>query len=196
MTLDQLMLILKFWRQPEIDASASESAQSEGSTYLRERLAIIAERACRDWAGDLVEIGCLNGSATVRLAQVARIHNRRVIAVDPFIPNSQNISADAREYKIFKESIKPYEDVIDFLKKDSRDPEVAEYLRTRELAFCYIDGLHEYGAVVNDIKICFHSKLLAIDDWTWNNEVKQGWYDATGNRARVELPYLHEGYLI
>lgn len=196
MNIQELELILQAWRQPELDGIARESAQSAGSTYLRERLTVIAERCARDWEGDLVEVGCLNGSTTICLAKAAQLYNRRVIAIDPWEPNTQNISSDAREYDIFLETIKPYLSYIEVIKKDSRDPIIAEELRQRPLCFAFIDGLHEYRAVINDIKMCYHAKLLAIDDYTWSDEVKRGWYEATGNRLRIELPPLHEGYII
>lgn len=194
MTLDQLTLILKQWRQPEIDGIARESKQSEGSTYLRERLTVIAERCCHDFDGDLIEIGCLNGSTTVRLARVAKLYERRVIAVDPFEPGTQNCTG--AELPRFIEAIEPYKNVVDFICKDSCDPETIAYIKARPLCFAFVDGLHEYQAAVSDITACFHSKLIVVDDIRWSSEVARAFFEGTGDRVLIDLPFLHEGYIL
>lgn len=194
MNLDKLLILLGAWRQPELDGIARESAQSAGSTYLRERLTIIAERCCRDWPGDLVEIGCLNGSTTVRLCQVAREHGRRVIAVDPWEIGTQN--CEGLEYDRFMAATEPYRDIVDVLRKDSRDPSVAKYLKDRELAFAFVDGLHSYQACLTDIHSCYHAALLAVDDWTWNEGLERAIVEATGTRDRIMSKPFHEAYIL
>jgi predicted O-methyltransferase YrrM len=194
MTTDQLLLILGAFVQPELDGIAHESAQSRGSTYLRERLTIVAERMARDQAGDLLEIGCLNGSTTVRLAQVARLHGRRVIAVDPWEPGTQNCTG--AEYGQFLTAIAPYADIVDVVRKDSRDPDAIAYIKARPLCFAFVDGLHEYQACLSDIWACHHAHLIVVDDITWNEGVRRAWNEGTSTRQRVELPPLHEGYIL
>lgn len=190
----ELILLLSAWRQPELDGIARESAQSAGSTYLRERLTIIAERCCRDWEGDLVEIGCLNGSTTVRLAQVAKLHNRRVIAIDPWQEGTQNCTG--AEYPRFLETIAPYQDIVDVVRKDSRDPDAIAYLRMRQLAMGFVDGLHEYQTCLSDIHACYHAKLIAVDDIRWSDECARAFFEGASNRQRIDLQWTHEGYIL
>ncbi len=194
MNVEQLNLILQTWRQPEFDGIARESAQSEGSTYLRERIMAIAERCARDWEGDLVEIGCLNGSTTVRLAQVAKLHNRRVLAVDPWETGTQN--CEGEEYERFVKIIAPHKDIVDVLRVDSRDPEVKRQLELRGICFAFVDGLHEYHAALGDIRNCYHAKLICVDDITWSKDVERAFFEGAGDRARITLPPLHEGYIL
>ena len=163
---------------------------------MRERLTVIAERCCRDYPGDLVEIGCLNGSTTVLLCAVARLHGRRVVAVDPWKAGTQN--CEGGEYVRFMTVTEPYHDLLDVLRLDSRDPRVPEFLKQRGLAFSFVDGLHQYQAALNDILACGHSSLIAVDDITWSTEVKRAWFESAGNlgRLRIEYPALHEAYIL
>lgn len=194
MNPDKLLILLSAWRQPELDGIARESAQSAGSTYLRERLTIVAERCCRDYPGDMVEIGCLNGSTTVRLCQVAREHGRRVIAVDPWQVGTQN--CEGQEYDRFMQATEPYRDIVDVVRKDSRDPEVTRYLKNRELAFAFVDGLHSYQACLSDIHACYHAAVIAVDDWTWNEGIERAIVEATGTRDRILQKPFHEAYIL
>lgn len=196
MNPDKLLILLSAWRQPELDGIARESAQSAGSTYLRERLTIIAERCCRDYPGDLVEIGCLNGSTTVRLCQVAKEHGRRVIAVDPYAEGTQNCTG--AELPRFLAAIEPYQGIVDFVREDSRSAAVRAYLSGRELAFSFVDGLHTYEAALNDVMACGHSGLIAVDDITWNSGVKRAWFEGADGLSRLKVEYspLHEAYIL
>lgn len=194
MNLEKLLLLLNAWKQPELDGVARESVQSAGSTYLRERLTIIAERACRDFPGDLVEIGCLNGSTTVRLAEVAKEHGRKVIAIDPYKEGTQNCTG--AELPRFLDAIAPYKDVVEFLRSDSRSPFVYNYLVGRQLAMAFVDGLHEYQACLSDIHFVHHAALIVVDDWTWNEGIERAIVEATGNRQRIMHKPFHEAYLL
>ena len=191
MTREQLEFILTQWKQIELDVMR-ESQQAEGSTYLRERIATIAERCARDWEGDLVEIGCLNGSATVLLARVARLYNRRVIAIDPWQIGTQN--CDGGEYEIFAKTIFEHRDIVDVLRLDSRDVQVKDYLAKRELCFGYVDGLHTYEAAKIDIANCSHARIVCVDDLNWNLDVRRAFEESP--RDKVFLESMHEGWLV
>lgn len=195
MNADELALILGAWKQAETDSLPRESWQSAGSTYLRERLTIVAERCCHDFPGDLLEIGCLAGSTTILLAKVARMYGRRVIAVDPFAIGTQNIP-DGTILETFLKTTDPYRDIIDFIRKDSRDPEAIAYIKNRSLAFSFVDGLHEHDACLSDIRACYHSQLIAIDDWGWNKGIEQAITEARGTRQCIMEKPFHEAYLL
>lgn len=188
MNVPQLFDLLKPW-------DVIESSDTYGGVAQPARLLVVAREACHDYSGDLVEIGCQYGTTTVKLAQVAREFGRRVLAIDPYEIGTQN--CDGGELETFLAAIAPWEDVVEFHRLDSRDPAVTHLLRSRELAFAFVDGLHTYAACRNDILNTAHAGLLAVDDVIWSAEVRRAFYEAEAlPRSPLHLLRLREGYLL
>lgn len=165
-----------------------------GEREQRERLQAAARLVCGQCDGDLVEIGCLHGSTTVMLAEVAKEYNRHVIAIDPFETGTQN--CDGSEMEIFCKNTEPYTDIVDFLRMRSDDPRAVEFVKARELAFAFVDGLHEYATCLRDIRTVNHATVIAVDDTLWSADVRRAYAEGAGTRTKIEIAEFRESWLI
>lgn len=179
-----------------------ERGGPHGERQQRERLAAVAELVLQqpNEGGDIVEIGCLHGSTTVLLAEVARKYGQRVIAIDPWLVGTQNCSGG--EYEIFQQTIAPFANTIDVLRMRSDDRRVHDVLWERPLSFAFVDGLHTYEAALHDIRWVDHAAVIAVDDLLWSSEVRKAFVqaavDSAGKRnlQSIYFPEFREGYLL
>jgi len=167
------------------------------------RVEAVARYCAENWPGDLVEIGCLHGSATALFAQVAREHDRRVIAVDPWLELPMY---GPNPYGLFRAVVKDYEDIIDIVKLSSLTEEAITYVEARPLCFAYVDGLHTYEAATSDISTVAHcAGIIAVDDiieyedmYAGNADIRRAFDE--GAKLLHRTPMLHhlcrEGYLL
>ena len=182
-------------REPESFGWKSE--WSHGSVQFWDRILTIAAYCLKYFAGDIAEIGCFTGATTRALATLAKAYDRRVIAVDPWEPGTQN--CEGWEYEAFLQNTKEFTDRIDVLRKDSRDKEVVKYLKARTLAFALVDGLHEHEACLSDINAVGHCQgVIAVDDILWNKSVEKAFLDGANvlNRKTIMHVLCKEGYLV
>lgn len=189
MIIDTLIEILTPWQQ-------IEQQGADGAIAQRERLMQIADMLCQEQSGALVEIGCLNGSTTALLAQVAQKYNRKVIAIDPWEIGTQN--CDGGEYENFIQSIAPYCDTVEIIRARSDSQKAHSALATRALAFVFVDGLHTYETCLADIRMVQHAGLIAVDDLFWSVEVRRAFAQAVTelNKQQVYFSEFREGYLL
>lgn len=175
-----------------------EERGPHGEIQQRERIQAVAEFVALEHAGDFVEIGCLHGSTTVLLADVARRFGRRVLAIDPFELGTQNCFGG--EFEIFMRTIEPYADVIDFYRLRSDDPHVIQELARREIALAFVDGLHTYDTCLGDIKSVGHATVIAVDDTLWSAEVRKAFEDGAAllreSESGLVLPQFRESWIV
>lgn len=172
-----------------------ERGGSDGSIQQRERLYEVAEFMVKRVEGDFVEIGCLHGSTTVLFAQVAQRFDRRVLAIDPWQIGTQN--CEGGEYEIFLRTIKPYANIVDVVRESSAAPEVVARLKRTEIAFAFVDGLHEYNACLQDIQSVHHAYLIAVDDTNgWSKEVARAFKEGAREKTQISNPNFRESYLL
>lgn len=172
-----------------------ERGGSDGSIQQRERLYEVAEFMAKRVEGDFVEIGCLHGSTTVLFAEVARRFDRRVLAIDPWQIGTQN--CEGGEYEIFLKTTEPHLDIVEVYRKPSQAPEIIAMLREREIAFAFVDGLHEYNACLQDIQSVHHAYLIAVDDTNgWSEEVARAFKEGAGAKTQIMNPNFRESYLL
>lgn len=135
----------------------------------------------RDWIqkatklkGSFAEIGLGLGLTTVELLKTGKT----VYGVDPFeegwneMPRSYGVPY---RYEKFKEIIEPYKDNF-ILHKDTSLSYSSELFLKVPLALAYVDGLQYKGAVLNDLRIVSHAKIIIVDDFnriTGQSEVPQ-----------------------
>jgi|YNPNPStandDraft_1061719.scaffolds.fasta_scaffold43130_2 predicted O-methyltransferase YrrM len=178
-------------------ASFKLAPHMHGSNQQRQRVAEIAEMCARRHPGDFVEIGAYLGETTNRLAEVARKHHRRVIAVDPWEPGTQN--CEGWEYEAFLQNIEPYADIVEVVRASSLDKSTKALISERALCFAFVDGLHTYEACLSDIRTVAHTRgIIVVDDVLWSNELmrafRRGAYFT--RRIPVHHPLCREGYLL
>jgi len=179
-----------------------------GSLQNYRRLSLVAEYCASNYPGDLVEIGCLFGEATAIFAKVAKRHNRRVIAVDPWHYSDGDAYYDPDEdhYKRFCDAITEWRDIVDIVRMSSLDPQAIEIIKNRPLCFAYQDGLHTYEGVISDLCTLSHcTGIIAVDDVimydmkpTNNADTRRAFYEsAVSLRRLLMMHYLsREWYLM
>lgn len=169
----------------------------QGSIQQSARIASVAEYCAQGWAGDLIEIGCFLGGTTVKLAEVAKKYNRRMIALDPWQLGTQNCHGG--EYETFLKNTEAYRDVIDIVRSDSLDPQTIDKIKNKQLCFAFVDGLHTYEACLQDIQTVAHCfGVIAVDDTTWSPDVVRAFREGSAltNRSSLCIPVLRESYLL
>ena len=167
-----------------------------GGAQQRDRLEKVADWCAMTWPGDLVEIGCLTGAMTIRLAKIAKCHDKRLIAIDPWISGVQECKAG--DYKRFLKNVEPFRDVIDVVRLSSQDERAMSIGKARKLCFAYVDGMHTYEAASSDILSVAHAQIIAVDDLLHNAGIRRAFVQGARQTGKspVNLVLWREGYLI
>jgi len=117
--------------------------QTEGLQDLIKELGDVSDKT-------MIEIGSFIGESTIMFAE----HFKQVIAIDPFLPNydpkdpTSNFNFEDA-FQEFKNTIEEQKEKISIYKMKSDD---AVNLLKDKYDFVYIDGLHTYDGVKEDIK--------------------------------------------
>lgn len=183
-------------------AAYSPEHRRYGHVQNYPRVEAVARYCAEHWPGDLLEIGCMYGDATVLFAAIAREHNRRVIAVDSWSKHPQYAE---NFYYQFCARIAPYEDIVDIVKLCSQTKEAVAYIKNRPLCFVYVDGSHLYKDALSDIKTVSHcAGIIAVDDIlqyeslpSANEETRRAFNEGAVALGRTPLSHYlcREGYL-
>ena len=173
-----------------------------GSKYKRDRIEMVAKWCLNRYAGDLIEIGVLAGGTTVRLAKLAHQYNRRVVAVDPWIPSTTGYKAHggctSSTMLEFFANTKKYRHLIDVIHAYSQAEAVVRSIKKRALCFAYIDGAHFYEECSTDIETVSHCAGIIMLDDLWMAGVLQAFEEAGQKPDREAFSHrvLAEGYLL
>jgi len=188
--------IVKGLVDKEPESFTWEAPWSHGTIQHSDRVLEVAKYAVKHYPGDLAEIGCMTGATTKSLAALAAAHKRRVIAIDPWEPGTQN--CDGTEYETFLENTAPYKRIVNVLRMRSQLDEASDYLRARALCFAFVDGSHEYEDCFWDIMATSHAPIICVDDVLWNSAVRLAFEHGAGDLDRevVTNRWAKEGYLI
>ncbi len=187
--------ILDLLTNEELPTFKNEKEWTWGCCQQRERLLAIAESCILTWEGDLVEIGCYTAGSTKKLAELARKHNRRVIAIDPWGTETQGTE---KEYAIFLRTMKPYLDITDIVRLPSQDVAAKAVLKERELCFAMVDGEHSYKATLSDILAVSHAPVIFVDDVLWHGGIERALQEGAQitNKRIVRHKLCREAYLL
>ena len=169
----------------------------KGGLWMKERVCEIAEVCAEKFPGDFVEIGAYLGQTTRGLAEIARQFGRRVLVIDPWEPGTQ--SCQGWEYNVFLRSTKGYSDIIDVHRIASFEDEAIDIIKSRELCFAFVDGLHIYESALSDIEAWSHCRgAIAVDDLPNCIDVWDAFMEGANVTGRVPLwrKYHREGYLL
>lgn len=172
-----------------------EAPWSHGTIQHSERVFAVAQYAIR-FPGDLCEIGCMIGTMTARLGAIAKAHDRRVIAIDPWQKGAQN--CEGWEYEAFLDNTEVVKDAIEVIRATSQSREAARRVQPRALCFGFVDGSHEYPDCYSDIMLLAHAPIVCVDDVLWNGVVRQAFAEAAGRLGKRIIAHemAKEGYLV
>lgn len=171
---------------------------AKGARMQRYRLACVAALCVERYPGDLVEIGVHVGLTTTRLADIAALNKRRVIAVDPWPLNAQGRTGT--ELQQFLHHINQHRECIDILHLSSQDDRARAAIATRDLCFAFVDGEHTYEACMCDFETVAHAPVIAVDDLLAHSTrgVRHAFEEAAASNQwyAVRHPRCREGYLV
>lgn len=122
--------------------------------------------ACRNYEGCIIEIGAGLGETTKQLLPIAAYYDRLVIVIDPFERGWAEMPHDyGKPYTLsgFHDNVKGHKDNLIIHQYNSL-AESSEKMCEQPIAFAFIDGLQYKGAVLNDLRIVSHAKVICVDD--------------------------------
>ncbi len=105
----------------------------------------------------MAEIGCYDGSTTIRYIKALKQHNGKVHIVDWFYgsENVEGVHAYVHNddvYEQFKDIFSKYEDYMIIHRGNSHDQILN--IPDNSLDLCFIDADHRYKSVYKDIELC------------------------------------------
>lgn len=148
-------------------------------------ISFVEERALHKSEGDIVEIGAYMGGGTVKLAEFAKKHGKKVYAIDIFDPSLdktigkggvkacevyQAFLYGRSMLKIYQETIRDFDNIIT-IKADSRE---VKFPREQKFVFGFVDGCHQQAYVENDFHVIWPNLVpggvigfhdYKFDDW-------------------------------
>lgn len=125
------------------------------------------EDALRQTEGDILEIGIHEGEFTVVLCEFAKTAGKKVYAIDPWNGLQQGGNA---EHQTFLQHCQEYIDDgrLIYRRTPSQSEEAREWIKSLDLCFAWVDGLHEFQMCSQDIttvKSGFNGPgIIGIDD--------------------------------
>jgi len=163
------------------------------------RVARVADIACREHTGDIVEIGAYKGRTTAELLKVANRYDRNVIVIDPWKKGTQNCVGG--EYEEFLHNTRHWHNRLIVHRMRSDDPQLKNWIPAMRLAFAFVDGLHTFEMCYHDIMLVGQAGIICVDDI---NRKKWKLLDALAKAAinldRCEVTNLavnaREGYIL
>lgn len=168
--------------------TVDESILESGGMLIQNRIRDLAFFSASRCSGDLVEIGAWRGWTTTFLAAAAHRFGRKVIVIDPW--------PEEDDYNQFLESVHHYRSVIDVYRTVSQEPLVVDLLKSRNLCFVFVDGMHTYEAVKSDLETVRHcAGIIAIDDVSWNGGIRKA-VDECIDKKLILNSSFRECYLI
>ena len=208
----KLQFSAQVFREAEGDSTNIGVPHWVGKEFYRHRVAKTAEWAVENYDGDIIEIGAHLGETTVKLCEVAKKYNRKVIVIDPWDANINGIEEPAEylsddAYKIFLENTKDYHDILEIIKKSSFSDEALKKTKNREFCFALIDGCHTSKALINDLTLVKNCNgAIGIDDINyhlWCNVCKQHYslysvftdFPSSHRAFSIHFRFMAEGYI-
>ena len=168
--MDWYNIIFEKFHELENNVKHNYQDHIKGSIYQGERISQLAEWCCKNYEGDIIEIGAYIGTTTVLLAKVAKKYGRKVIVVDPYELGTQNCYGN--EYEQFLNNTKEYKEYIDLFRESSITDSLRDKIKQRKLCFSFVDGLHTYDAAYFDMITVNHTHgIICLDDITSSTEV-------------------------
>lgn len=123
-----------------------------------------AARLASKYEGDYAELGAGFGVMTIQLLRLANEFKKKVLVVDPFesgwgeMPKGYQYPKDK-----FLSNITQYHGLLNLHEVTSLCSSSEKFLSV-PLCFAFVDGLQYKGAVLSDLRIVSHAKIICVDD--------------------------------
>lgn len=111
----------------------------------------------------IVEIGAGTGETTIELCKIAKEKKAIVYVIDPF--DNEMPPSYVYNYAQFLDKVKDYKENYILLKNTSLSKVAEGLLEGMNIGFVFIDGLQYRGAILNDLRITEHAKIVCLDDF-------------------------------
>lgn len=197
--------------QEQVDAWAAEETRTSpsytdhlGGFLFKARQIQAASWACKNFPGDLLEIGVLCGDTSVCLAALARMHNRKLVCIDnwPTTGVAAPYRLDLAE-KAFYEQMAPWKDVYELWRVDAHDDETLKKLGERQWCYALSDDGHQYQDHFRELCAVLPAAtgVVVADDVYYHNDVKDAMRDAVAKVPGWKILHapqlqLREGYMV
>lgn len=123
-----------------------------------------AQKAAKEFKGDLVEIGLGWGQTTKKLLRVADEFKRMVIGIDPFEKAWGEVKDVTYTHPYPKAKFEIQHERLILHTERSDHPSSTE-ICDRPLCFAYVDGLQSEMDVLNDLTVVQNAKVIMVDDY-------------------------------
>lgn len=123
-------------------------------------------RYAAKYPGDYCEIGAGVGNTTIQLLRLANEFSKKVLVVDPFEKGWNEMPESyAKGYpkEVFYGTLTEYKELMELHEVTSLCSSAERFL-FRPLCFAFVDGLQYKGAVLSDLRIVNHAKIICVDD--------------------------------
>jgi len=148
-------------------------------------ISFVEERVLHKSEGDIVEIGAYMGGGTVKLANFAKKHGKKVYAIDIFDPSLdktigkggvkacevyQAFLYGRSMLEVYQETIQGFDNIIT-INADSRK---VKFTEEQKFIFGFVDGCHQQAYVENDFHVIWPNLVSGgvigfhdykFDDW-------------------------------
>jgi predicted O-methyltransferase YrrM len=174
----------------------------------------IEERRLYELEGDIIEIGAFMGGGTVKLAEYARKHGKKVYAIDVF-DTGYDRTRDTTgirmcdiydaflqgrsQQEVYRRITENYDNIIT-IDKDSKE---VEFPGEQSFVFGFIDGNHDPEYVRNDFYLVWHSLVpggcVGLHDYDFDLPDVTEAVDSLVKEHRDEIEDVHrikEKYII
>lgn len=144
----------------------------------------LENNALHKFEGDLVEIGAFMGGGTVKLAQYAKKHARKLYVIDIFEPvHDQTISKSGETacsvyeaflegksmYEVYSRATRDFDNIIT-IRKDSK---TVNFDGRQKFMFAFIDGCHQESYVMSDFRLIWphivSGGILGFHDYEYDD---------------------------
>ncbi len=167
----------------------------------------IEERALQNLEGDVVEIGAFLGGGTVKLAQFAKKHGKKVYVIDIFNPDFdktedtsglrmchiyQAFLEGRSQLEIYQEITRGWDNIVT-IREDSKK---VRFPREQKIIFGFIDGNHQPEYVRNDFYIVWSNLvsggIVGFHDYHYTLPKVTETIDGLTKEHKEEISEVHE----
>lgn len=148
-------------------------------------ICFVEEKALQHAEGDIVEIGAYMGGGTVKLAEFARRHGKKVYAIDVFdasfdrtVGKGGVVASEVYQaflpgrsmLEVYQETTRGFDNIVT-IKEDSSK---VRFPADQKFVFGFVDGCHQQAYVENDFHIIWPNLVAGgvigfhdykFDDW-------------------------------